>query len=195
MHKLNIVLGLYAIFISLISSSVAYSENLYNADTYRALASDRRAYRIGDVLTVLILETSSASASAGTNTDKANDVGINFSSPNSNKSYAFDIGENFDGGGKIARTGKLLAQISVTVSSIYQNGDFEVTGDQDIEINGEKQTINIKGRVRPVDIDEKNTVLSNKIANAAITYVGNGVLADSQHKGWLSRIITLLGLI
>jgi flagellar L-ring protein FlgH len=147
------------------------------------------------VLTVLILETSSASASAGTNTDKSIDVGVNFSSPNSNKSYAFDIGENFDGGGKIARSGKLLGQISVTVSSIYQNGDFEVTGDQDIEINGEKQTINIKGRVRPVDIDEKNTVLSNKIANAEITYVGNGVLADSQHKGWLSRIITLFGLL
>jgi flagellar L-ring protein FlgH len=195
MYTLSFILSACALLTSLLSSGIACSENLYSADTYRALASDRRAYRVGDVLTVLILETSSASASAGTNTDKSNDVGVNFSSPNSNKSYAFDIGENFDGGGKIARSGKLLGQISVTVSSIYQNGDFEVTGDQDIEINGEKQTINIKGRVRPVDIDEKNTVLSNKIANAEITYVGNGVLADSQHKGWLSRIITLFGLL
>ena len=69
------------------------------------------------------------------------------------------------------------------------------TGDQDIEINGEKQTINLTGRVRSNDVDDKNTVLSSKIANAKITYVGNGVLADSQHKGWLSRVITFLGLL
>ncbi|EUJ10316.1 flagellar basal body L-ring protein [Methylophilaceae bacterium 11] len=181
--------------LSLLIGSVAYGENLYNSDTYRALASDRRAYRVGDVLTVLVLESSSASAAAGTNTDKGNDVGIKFSSPNSQKDYALGIDENFDGGGKIARTGKLLAQISVAVKSINTNGDFNITGNQDIEINGEKQTINIEGRVRPIDVDEKNTVLSTKIANAKITYVGNGVLADSQHKGWLSRIITLLGLL
>ena len=108
------------------TKEVAYSETLYNADTYRAVASDRRAYRVGDVLTVLIVENSTASATAGTRTDKGNDVGVKFSSPNSQKNYSLNLDENFDGGGKIARSGKLLAQISVVVKSINDNGDFDV---------------------------------------------------------------------
>lgn len=172
------------------------SESLYKSDNYRSLISDRRAYRVGDVLTVLIVENSSATATAGTNTDKSNDVGIKFSSPtSSNKNYDLSLENDFDAGGKIARSGKLLAQISVTVKSVNPNGDLVISGDQDIEINDEKQTINIEGRVRSIDVDEKNTVVSTRIANAKITYIGDGVLAENQHKGWLSRIISFLGLL
>lgn len=174
---------------------VCMSENLYKADNYRALTSDRRAYRVGDILTVLVVENSSASATSGTNTDKSNDTGIRFLSPNSQKNYSLGLNENFDGGGKIARTGRLLAQISVAVTAIDPTGDLRVKGEQLIEINGEKQSINLEGRVRPRDIDDQNTVLSNRIADAKLTYVGDGVLADSQHKGWLSRLISLLGLL
>lgn len=185
------------IFVCVISvaSSLSYSETLYKPETYRSLISDRRAYRVGDVLTVLILENSSASASSGTNTDKSNDAGLKFSTPQDQKNYSLALQEKFDGKGRIARTGKLLAQISVSVKEVNPNGDLTITGNQQIEINDEKQSINILGRVRPIDIDEKNTVLSTRIADAKITYLGDGVLADSQHKGWLSRIITLLGLL
>jgi len=171
------------------------ADNLYQAETYRALTSDRRAYRVGDILTVLVVENSSASATSGTNTDKSNDTGIRFLSPNSQKNYALGINENFDGGGKIARTGRLLAQISVGVIAVDPTGDLRIKGEQLIEINGEKQAINLEGRVRPRDIDEQNTILSYRIADAKLTYVGDGVLADSQHKGWLSRVITMLGLL
>ena len=144
---------------------------------------------------VLIVENSSASATAGTNTDKSNDVGIRFSIPNRQEESSLALQEQFDGRGKIARSGKLLAQISVTVKEINPNGDLLISGDQLIEINDEKQSINIKGKVRPIDIDERNSVLSTRIADAQIKYIGAGVLADSQHKGWLSKIITFLGLL
>lgn len=188
--KFYIGLGLF-----LLSTVDALAQNLYRSDQYRPLVSDRRAHRVGDILTVLVVENASASATAGTNTDKNNDLGVQFSSPSSaQKNYNLSVDQNYDGGGKSARTGKLLAQISVVVKAIEPNGDLQINGIQDIEINDEKQTINLAGKVRSIDVDERNTVLSTRVANAKITYVGNGVLAESQHKGWLSRLITLFGL-
>lgn len=179
----------------LVLSTICYAENLYNVDSYHALTSDRRAYQVGDILTVVVLENSSASATAGTKTDKSNDAAVKFLSPTSQKNYSLGLNEDFNGNGKIARSGKLLAQLSVTVGEIANNGDLFVKGEQLIEINGEKQSINLQGRVRSRDIDENNIILSSKIADAKITYIGDGVLADSQHKGWLSRVISILGLI
>lgn len=187
---LSIVLGVW-----LLANLHAQAQNLYRSDQFRPLVSDRRAHRVGDILTVLVVENASASATAGTNTDKNNDLGVRFSSPTSpQKNYALSVEQEYDGGGKSARTGKLLAQISVEVKAVEQNGDMLISGVQDIEINDEKQTINLAGKVRSIDVDERNTVLSTRVANAKITYVGNGVLAESQHKGWLSRLITLFGL-
>lgn len=188
--KLYVGLGLL-----LFTAVDGLAQNLYRSDQYRPLVSDRRAHRVGDILTVLVVENASASATAGTNTDKNNDLGVQFSSPNTTqKNYGLSIDQNYDGGGKSARTGKLLAQISVEVKAVEANGDLIINGVQDIEINDEKQTINLAGKVRSIDVDERNTVLSTRVANAKITYVGNGVLAESQHKGWLSRLITLFGL-
>lgn len=178
-----------------LTSGFVNAESLYQSNSFRSLTSDRRAHQVGDVLTVLIVENSSASATAGTGTDKSNDLGIKFSIPNRQEQSSLGLQEQFDGNGKVARSGKLVAQISVSVKAINPNGDLIVSGDQHIEINEEKQSINLKGKVRPIDIDEKNTVLSTRIADAQITYLGDGVLADSQHKGWLSRIITFLGLL
>lgn len=188
--KLYVGLGLL-----LLTTVDGLAQNLYRSDQYRPLVSDRRAHRVGDIITVLVVENASASATAGTNTDKNNDLGVQFSSPNTTqKNYGLSVDQNYDGGGKSARTGKLLAQISVVVKAIEPNGDLQINGIQDIEINDEKQTINLAGKVRSIDVDERNTVLSTRVANAKITYVGNGVLAESQHKGWLSRLITLFGL-
>lgn len=184
-----------SILCCLLFSHLAFGENLYRGDDYQALTADRRAHRVGDILTVHVLENSSASASAGTKTDKSNDVGFKFSSPLSQKSYATGLQDTFDGSGKIARTGKLLAQLSVSIVGIDGNGDLRVKGEQEIEINGEKQAINLEGRVRQKDIDESNTILSSRIADAHITYVGDGVLGEAQHMGWLSRLIAILGFL
>jgi flagellar L-ring protein precursor FlgH len=176
-------------------SEFSYAENLYNENNFRSLTSDRRAHQVGDLLTVTVLENSSASATAGTNTDKADSTGVNFASPTSQKNYSLGLQDKFGGTGEIARTGKLLAQISISIVDIERNGDFRVKGEQIIDINGEKQAIHIDGIVRPNDIDENNTILSSKISDAHITYVGDGVLAESQHKGWLSRLISILGFL
>lgn len=183
---MRLIVGAIAVLLSV----QATAENLYRAGDYRALTADRRAQRVGDILTVLVIENSSASASAGTKTDKAVDASIQMTSPNRQRTYGVGIDDSFDGNGKIARTGRLLAQLSVVVTAIESNGDLRVKGEQLLELNGEKQTINLEGRVRPVDIGEGNTLPSNRLAEARITYIGDGVLADNQSKGWLTRLIT-----
>jgi flagellar L-ring protein precursor FlgH len=189
----------YAIGALLVCFAVAdipvYAADLYQPADYRALTSDRRARSVGDVLTVLVVENSSASSSAGTSTDKGADGGVRFVTPNRQRSYGLGLEETFDGSGKVSRTGRLLAQLSVNIVAIRPNGDLMVQGEQQIEINGEKQAIRIEGRVRPVDVSEGNAVLSSRIADSRITYVGDGVLAESQRKGWLPRILSLLGLL
>lgn len=169
----------------------AVAENLFRAGEFRSLTADRRAQRVGDILTILVIENSSASASAGTKTDKSVDASIQMTSPNRQRTYGVGVDDNFDGNGKIARSGRLLAQLSVVVTAVEPNGDLHVKGEQLLELNGEKQTINLEGRVRPVDIGEGNTLPSNRLADAKITYVGDGVLAENQSKGWLTRLITL----
>jgi flagellar L-ring protein precursor FlgH len=81
------------------------------------------------------------------------------------------------------------------VQSVEANGDLTVKGEQLIEINEDKQAIKLEGRVRTADIRENNTLDSTRIANAKISYVGDGVLASRQHPGVLSRLFSLLGLL
>jgi flagellar L-ring protein precursor FlgH len=180
---------------SVLMSFAASAADLFQEEQYRPLTADRRALRVGDVLTVLVVENSSASASAGTKTDKNADLGLNSSMPGKQLNYSVGLSENFDGVGKIARSGRVAAQLSVAVVALETNGDLYIEGEQNLEINGETQAIRIAGRVRPNDISDTNTIISSRISNANITYVGDGVLAESQHKGWLTRVLSFLGLI
>lgn len=185
----NFRLSVLLVFGSMLLGS-AWAENLYRAGDYRPLTSDRRAQKIGDILTVQVVENSSASATAGTKTDKNTDAGIRLTSPSRQRGYAFGVDDSFDGSGKIARTGRLLAQLSVEVVRIDPNGDLRVKGEQLLEINGEKQLINLEGKVRPIDIGDGNTIPSNRLADAKITYVGDGVLGDNQNKGWVTKLVS-----
>lgn len=175
--------------------ALAAGQSLYRDDSFRSLTADPRARAVGDVLTVLVVESSSASSTANTTADKQAGLGISVVGTNKTQKGELDLNENFAGKGSIQRTGKLLAQLSVTVQSIAPNGDLLVAGRQLIEVNGEKQHIELGGRVRPTDISESNTVLSSRIADARITYVGDGVLGEKQHPGLVGRLLSWLGIL
>jgi len=185
------LLILYATF-----STHVVADNLYRENGFRSLVSDHKARQVGDSLTVLIYENSSAATSADTSTDKSDGVGAGFSSSStSDKFLKFQLSNNFKGQGKSQRSGKLLAQITVTVHALDDNGELLVKGEQLLEVNNEKQQILLEGRVRPQDISDTNTVLSNRLANARISYVGDGILAEKQRPGLIGRFMTWLGLI
>jgi flagellar L-ring protein precursor FlgH len=170
--------------------------SLFEETTYRPLTADRKAFRPGDLLTVLVFETASATASANTTTEKNGGLGFdlksNFTTP---KGATLMLSEDFSGAGRIQRSGRLAAQLTVTVRSVEDNGDLLVSGEQLIKVNDEKQEIVLSGRVRPIDIAENNTVVSSRLADARISYVGDGVLGEKQRPGILTRILSWLRII
>lgn len=181
----------------------AQAQSLYDASTFQPLTADRRAFKPGDSLTVLVIENASASASAGTTTSKNSGItaGVKGSSSTAGgsggNSYggALSLGEDFGGKGVVQRTGRVAAQITVTVQSVTPNRELVVAGRQKLLVNGETQLIELSGRVRGIDISETNTVVSTRIADANITYVGDGILAERQKQGIVSHILSWLGLL
>ena len=174
---------------------VASAQSLYDEKTFRPLTADNKAFRVGDVLTIQVIENASASANADTGTRRANNVTAQLSRPKLGPvAVGIATSGDFDGGGSTARTGKLLAQLSVTVREVLANGDLRVAGQQLLLINEEQQRIDLEGRVRPQDISDGNVVVSSRLADARINYVGLGDLADRQRPAWWRKVVDWLGL-
>ncbi|MFC4312697.1 flagellar basal body L-ring protein FlgH [Steroidobacter flavus] len=161
----------------------------------RSLFADRKAFRAGDMLTVVVTEAASASASARTSADKQESVFGQINQPDE-RPWNIDLafGNDFDGGGQIQRTGKLLAKLAVVVQGVDAHGNLSVIGEQEIRVNNEEQRIALSGTVRPEDIGPDNTIASWRIANARIDFKGEGVLARKQSPGLLTKLFDLFGL-
>ena len=177
--------------------------DLQSRGNWSALVADRSAAQIGDSLTVLIFEASSATNSAQNGSKKSTRAGGRISSGTTNLqpgdlslSSAFDgsLSTAFDGGGQSARVDKMVAQISVIVVDVLANGDLQVAGQQALDINGEHARIKLRGRVRPVDISSNNTVASSRIAEAQINYNGTGFVSRSARPGIVASLFSWLGL-
>ena len=168
--------------------------SLYSDAQFQSLTSDRRRFEIGEVLTIMVYENASATSSADTGTNRDSSVGLGINLPNWNKSAAATANNDFNGTGRTQRAGRVLAQITVLVREVMPNGDLLVGGEQLLEINGEKQTIRAEGRVRPRDISENNVVLSSRLAEAKLAFVGDGVLGDMQRPRWWQKLLSLFGI-
>lgn len=173
------------------------AESLYHEASFRPLVGDKRAHRPGDSLTVLVYENSSASTTANAALKRGTDWSAQAgASPLGNRGVqgALGLDHDFQGGGTVQRAEKLLAQITVTVVSVAENGDLWVRGEQLLEVNHDRQQISVEGRLRTLDISDANTVQSNRLADAKIRYTGSGDLADRQQPGWISKVLLWLGL-
>lgn len=161
----------------------------------RSLFADRKAYRPGDILTVLITEQAAATATARTRADKDESV---FGDINRSEHDPWHInlawGNDFDGGGQIQRTGRLVAKLAVIVQGVEADGRLAITGEQNINVNNEQQRIALSGTIRVEDIAPDNTIASWRIANARIDFKGDGILARKQSPGLLTKLFNLFGL-
>lgn len=190
-HKLAL-----ALILSLPALAAAADGSLINPDHYRGVASDRRAYRIGDPLSIIVLETAAAESRARTGTAKDWDFS---GQAHRDNDVVHDIGIGFggraDGTGQTTRQGRLRAQISVRVIEFEKDDLLRVRGDQNIVINGETQTITIEGLVRREDIGPDNTVLSPRLSDATISFTGDGVISESQERSWIYKLFDWMGFI
>lgn len=171
----------------------ALADGLYDAQTFRPLTSDHKAFRVGDGITVLVIEDASASSNADTTTRRKNNLDVALTRNEHRYGAGAEVNGDFDGGGSTARAGKLVAQLSVSVVEVLPNGELRVAGQQQVTVNGEQQRITVEGRVRPADVSTSNAVQSTHLADARITYQGDGELSERQRPGWWRHLLDKLG--
>ncbi len=159
------------------------------------LFEDRTARRVGDILTIRLLERTSASKQASSSADKSSEIGLAnptlFGSPvsfNGNGLSASVSGEQaFEGGGAADQSNSLTGQISAVVVDVLPSGALVVRGEKMLTLNQGQEFVQISGVVRLEDIGADNSVLSSQVADAQITYAGTGAMADASAMGWLGR--------
>lgn len=165
-----------------------------------------RARRVGDMLTIKLVEQTDATKKAATAVDKSNSTSITnptvlgstpqFNTPsliplasNKNNTLGMNLQSEhaFDGEGDSSQSNKLTGDITVTVIEVLSNGYLMVRGEKRIGINQGNEYVKLSGIVRPADIDSTNTVESTRLADPTIIYVGDGPVADSNVMGWLAK--------
>ena len=165
-----------------------------------SMFSDRKAKDIGDIVTVLISEQASASKEASTETDRSTNISAsipNFFGLEQSDLSPVDLDNlvnaeftnGFDGNGTTTRKEDLTASLSTQVVDRYPNGQLKIRGGKEVMVNNEVQVIYLTGIIRPVDITAANTVNSDKILNARISYTGKGAISDKQKPGWMMRTL------
>ncbi len=173
----------------------ALAINLFDEELYRPLVADRKASLPGDLLTVIVLETSNAQSSA----DLASGKEIKTALEAGYNKHRYEVDLGLKGKGKTAaktgRNGKIKASLTVRIQELLPNNTYVVKGIQLITINGEQQQITLSGIVRPEDISPQNTVLSTRLADAHIIYDGNGSVSDSQNRNYFYKILSFVGLV
>jgi flagellar L-ring protein precursor FlgH len=167
------------------------SGGVFSADASLSLTSDSRAFRVGDIVTVILQETTQASKSAGTTIGKDSSTsiappgllgktfpkaGIDLSAQNA-----------FKGDASATQQNALSGAITVIVQEVLPNGLLRVAGEKALTLNQGEEFVRLKGYLRAADIDANNQVSSQRIANARIAYSAQGTLADTNQPGWLTR--------
>ncbi|MGL6072156.1 MAG: flagellar basal body L-ring protein FlgH [Craterilacuibacter sp.] len=164
---------------------------VFSAYGVAALVADRRAFRPGDVLTVVLEETTQASKRAGTQFDKTS--GVEFTpTVIGNKAYQTTVGidaaRNFDGAASSSQQNSLAGSLTVVVQQVLPGGLMLVKGEKQLTLNQGEEFLRLAGYVRLDDVDSTNRVSSQRIANARISYAGRGALSDANAPGWLTRV-------
>ncbi len=184
----------------------ATTGSIYQAGFDLRLYEDIKARRMGDILTVRLLENTDGSKSNTTSADRASTTTVTnptilsaspeFSVPGFVPlTSTADLGlgtslsstTDFEGAGASSQKNALTGNITVTVVEVLPNGNLMVRGEKRLTINNGNEYIRLSGIVRPIDIQTDNSVLSTQIADATIMYTGDGEVADVSFMGWLSR--------
>jgi len=170
--------------------------SLFDVNKLDSLYADVKARRVGDIIEVVLSESTSAQKDANSNTKKESTVdlapvlglnGLDATIGGNSLSFGLDQESEFRGEGSSDQSNSLSGSISVSVVQVLGNGNLIVRGEKWMTINNGDEFIRLNGIIRPQDISAENQVNSTKIADARIQYSGTGSFADSQKAGWLAR--------
>jgi flagellar L-ring protein precursor FlgH len=164
---------------------------------YAALYEGSRARRVGDPLTIVLVERTAASKSATSSLDSGG--GLSITPPATGLLSLFkptdasaSTTRNFKGSGATDQANSLTGEVSVTVAKVFPNGTMLVQGQKRVTLNRGDEFVQIRGLVRTADIDADNRVLSTRVADAQIAYTGKGDVARASRQGWLGRFFSMV---
>lgn len=178
--------------LSAFSFSLALGASYAEGPLY-SLYSDKKARKVEDVITVLVLENAHATNDTKTSTDKKQDASVSVSAGAGALRFipgmgaGMGVNQAYDGSGQTSRAGEVKATVSARITRVYENGNLLIDGLKEVSINGEKEVLKVSGIVRPEDIAPDNTVQSSKLAEARIQYSGDGDTSTAAKPGWLAR--------
>lgn len=164
---------------------------------YVPLTSGARAGQVGDLITIQLVERTVASKSNSAGTSRDGSIGL--TPPTTGPLSLFnpsDVamggGSQFAGKGQASQSNLLSGEVSVTIAEVYPNGTMLVRGEKLVTLNRGDERVQIAGIVRAADISPDNRVLSTRVANAHIRYVGKGEIARASQQGWLQRFFSII---
>ena len=176
------------------------ADSLWSKETAVSLYTDHKAKRVGDIITVIVLESNSASRNSSAKTEKKSDINASISdfiNPNLagkvlGKVQSPKLGttsqSKFEGKGAVNNSGSFNSRFAVRVVDVLPNNNLIIEGVRRTTFSGESQTIVLKGTVRPRDVTPLNTVYSYHLADVSIGLKDEGAVSDSLKKGWFSKL-------
>ncbi|HWY31758.1 MAG TPA: flagellar basal body L-ring protein FlgH [Candidatus Acidoferrum sp.] len=181
--------------------ALAHADSLWLDGTSRPMFADKRAMNVGDIVTIMVQENSSANKNNSTTSERQSSLSAAITSflysPGASglltkggqlPAMAYNSDQKHAGNGTIKDSESIVAEIAVRVIDVLPNGNLVLEGKRDTSFSGEHQTIILRGVVRSEDVAKDNTVLSFNVADATIQIVGKGTVSDSQNKGWFTRL-------
>ena len=180
-------------------SSIIPTGSLFKVNYVNNIYSDSKAHRVGDIISVILSESTQAQKNAKTELKKENSatldpiIGLGGAAVNFKSNpiqFGFNQESDFSGDSKTNQGNSLNGNISVHVLRVLPNGNLMIRGEKWMSLNNGDEYIRLTGVIRAQDIGSDNTIISSKIANARIQYAGTGTFADMQEQGWLSSFFS-----
>ena len=164
-------------------------------DEYQGLVSDELSYRVGDPITVVVVQSFVAEKESekGLDTDLRLSGGVDYDG--GNKNAGMGLGTARDRSGYLRTSGQVKTVVTARITSLIENGMYGIEGHHKTTVNGEVQTVAIMGKIRSSDILQDNTIYSHKIADATIEIDGIGEISDTKKKNIFVTVFSWLGLL
>ncbi len=158
------------------------------------LFADHKARNVGDILTIVISETTTASMTKASNNSKSGQTSLNAGVGIFGFLAAASASgsDSFKANGSATNTNRATGRVTVTVTEVLPNGNMVVEGTQSIWQNNNEHKITLRGVVRRDDVSYANTVPSTQVADATIHFDGKGPINAKQRQGILTQIFNFL---
>lgn len=164
---------------------------------YTGLYEGTRAHRVGDLVTILLVESTVTSKSVRSKNDRSGS--LSFVPPLTGPFAFLDPSDlkasgagSFSGSGSAGQNSSLATALAVTIVEVRPNGTALVQGEKNMLLSQGDEWVRFRGIIRLADVDAENTVMSSRVAEAAIEYSGKGDLQRASRPGWLSRFFSII---